>query len=898
MNVSRRDFLKTSIATAVTANGLSWFSAAEVFGADTVVIPSASHWGPFKAVVKNGVLIGIQPLSDIDALPTKMLIEGLISRVYHKTRVKYPMVRKSYLANPDGDSKPHLRGKEPFVRISWDEALALSANAILTTAEKHGNEALFSASPAGWSHAGLLRPQVLQGRLFGSIGGHSVTQSNYSVGASLSSLSHVISGMEVYMPQTSWEVIAEHTEIMVLIGCDPWTNNRIDYNVADHQMYPHWQTFKQKGIHFLSINPQYTATDEALESEWVKIVPNTDTALFLAMSYHIYTTGKADKAALDKYTVGFDKFLAYLLGKDADGTPPKTPAWAAAITGIAAEKIVEMAELFAQKRTQFAGALSLQRAHHGEMPHWAIINFAAMLGKIGKPGEGVGFTWHSSDSGMPQSTKAMPIGIAQGRNMVKTHCPASRITEMLLNPGKQYTQNGTLQTYPNVKLIYTAGNNFVSHQQNTNELLRAMNQQVDTIICQDPWWCASARFADIVLPATSALERNDISYGGSYSNDKIYAMRQVIQPYGESLDDFEIFRRLGDLLGVGLQFTGVEMSDDGLQVSRPRTAMQILKQAYARSDANVPFEEFWEKGVVRLEVPEAMRRWVLHGDFYADPVKNPLPTKSGKIELYSETIDSFKIADCPPMPKFLEPVEYLGNAKPGQVHVVSPHPYNRLHSQMANADIRKYDNVQGRQHVRISVEDAAANGIKDGDLVELYNDRGALIAGARVTDKIMKGVVSLEEGNWVQFDSRGRCNSGSINVITTSIASSGLSQATSANTCTASLKKCNDAESENRAFEPPIIERGKELALNFGTVSFSERAAKLRGMQLARMSAGEKLFYERCTLCHVPQEPGDFTKKQWLGISKVMFQRTNLNEAEKNTVMKFLEANARDAGGK
>jgi trimethylamine-N-oxide reductase (cytochrome c) len=215
MSLSRRDFLKTSIATAITANGLSWFSAAEVFGADTVVIPSASHWGPFKAVVKNGVLIGIQPLSDIDALPTKMLIEGLISRVYHKTRVKYPMVRKSYLANPDGDSKPHLRGKEPFVRISWDEALALSANAILTTAERHGNEALFSASLAGWSHAGLLRPQVLQGRLFASIGGHSVTQNNYSVGASLSSLSHVISGMEVYMPQTSWEVIAEHTEAFV-----------------------------------------------------------------------------------------------------------------------------------------------------------------------------------------------------------------------------------------------------------------------------------------------------------------------------------------------------------------------------------------------------------------------------------------------------------------------------------------------------------------------------------------------------------------------------------------------------------------------------------------------------------------------------------------------------------
>ena len=184
MAVSRREFLKASVATSVAAGSLSWFGASEVFGADTVVIPSASHWGPFKAVVKKGVLVGVQPLPGIDAMPTKMLTEGLISRVYHKSRVMYPMVRKSYLANPMGDTKPHLRGKEPFVRVTWDEILALTANAILTTAEQHGNEALFSSSYGGWSHAGLLRPQVLQGRLFGLIGGHSVTTGDYSGGAS------------------------------------------------------------------------------------------------------------------------------------------------------------------------------------------------------------------------------------------------------------------------------------------------------------------------------------------------------------------------------------------------------------------------------------------------------------------------------------------------------------------------------------------------------------------------------------------------------------------------------------------------------------------------------------------------------------------------------------------
>lgn len=884
MRLNRRTFLKTAIASAVAAQGVTWFKAGEAFAADTITIPSASHWGPFKAVVKDGVLVGVQPIDELDAMPTKMLTEGLMERVYHKTRVKYPMVRKSYLeGQTTGDTKPHLRGKEAFVRVSWDEALALTANAILTTAEKHGNEALFSASYGGWSHAGLLRPQVLQGRLFNLIGGHSVTTGDYSAGASQISLPHIIGDMEVYSPQTAWEVVADHTEVMVWVGADPFKNNRVEFTVADHQMFPRWQKIKERGVKFISINPQYTPTDVAMESEWVKIVPNTDTALFLAMSHYIYTNNKHDQAYLDKYTVGFDKFLPYLLGEDADGSPAKTPEWAAEITGIPAEKIKEMADLFAEKRTQFAIGWSLQRAHNGEMPHWAAVNLVAMLGKIGKPGEGIGFSWHYGCGGMPQSTKVMPIGISQGRNPVKSICPASRISEMLLNPGGKFTRDGTEYQYPDVKLVYTAGNNLFSHQQDTNELIGAMNQQVETYICQDPWWCASSRFADIVLPANTALERNDISTGGTYSNDKIYAMRQVIESYGESLSDFDIFKRLGDLMGVGYQFT------EGLTVD------EILRQAYDNAETDVPFEEFWETGVVKLEIPEQMNRWVRHGAFYEDPENNPLHTTSGKIELYCETFDKYNAPGFPSIPKFIEPVEYLGNAKPGQVHVVSPHPYNRLHSQMANTEVRNIEHVQGRQHVLISIEDAEANGIADGDLVELYNDRGTVICGARVTDQIMKGVVSLEEGGWIQLDSKGRCNSGSINMITTSVAASSLSQATSANTCIASLRKCTDPESENLAFEPPAIEKAGDLGIDVAALNLIARAQELKGATLADMSPGEQLFYGRCTLCHVAREPSDFTINQWKGITESMFPRAGLTPEEQATVMDFLAKNARDA---
>ncbi|MUJ27746.1 molybdopterin-dependent oxidoreductase [Aliivibrio fischeri] len=881
MTLSRRTFLKTSIATAIVAGGgLMVYPASKFFDDEDVeVIPHASHWGPFNAIVKAGVLVGIQPRKELDAMPTEMLTEGLIGRVYDKTRVKYPMVRASYLAAPKGDTKPHLRGKEPFVRVSWDTALSLVADAIQTTATEHGNEAIFSSSYGGWSHAGLMRPQVLQGRFFNLIGGQSTTTGDYSGGASQVILPHVIGDMEVYSPQTAWPVIQENTEIFVLIGCDPWKNNRIEFRVADHQMYSHWKQFAENGIQFISINPQQTRTDDELDAEWVKIVPNTDTALFLAMAQHVYVNDLHDTAYLARYTVGADKYIDHLMGKN-DGIV-KSPEWAAKITGIPAEDIQKMAIRFATSKTQFAAGWSLQRADHGEMIHWAIINFAAMLGKIGKPGEGVGFSWHYGNGGMPQSGKTLPIGLSQGKNPVSAICPASRISEMLMNPGKSFTRDGIEYTYPDIKMVYNAGNNLLSHQQDTNELINALNEKVETFVCQDPWWCASSRYADIVLPATSTLERNDLSSGGTYSNDKIYAMRQVIKPYGESLDDFEIFRKLAEIFNVEEKFT------DGLAFD------DILKRAYHASSATLSFDEFWKNGVALLPVPQEANQWVRHGDFYQDPDKHPLHTTSGKIELYCQDIANFDVKNCPPVPTFLEPFEYLGNAKPNQVHVVSPHPYMRLHSQLANTEVRKYESVQGRQYVLINDMDAQKHGIRSGQLVEIYNERGRVIAGAKVSDQIMPGVISLEEGAWLQFDSQGRCNSGSINVLTSSQACSDLSQANSANTCLAYIQRCRDPESSNLAFEPPrTVTVDSDIRVDKVNTTLGEANTS---SSETKQSVGEALFYQRCTMCHSAKDPKQYTKSQWHGITKSMFPRAGLNPLEREEVMAFLEANAKDA---
>ena len=165
-------------------------------------------------------------------------------------------------------------------------------------------------------------------------------------------------------------------------------------------MYGPWEQIRDNGTKFISINPQKTASDSYLNADWVKIVPNTDVALFLGMASHVLDQGLQDDAYMAKYTVGADKWIAYVKGEGDDKTA-KTPEWAAAITGIDAAKIRELAELLAKSKTEIAGAWSLQRAHHGEMTHWAIINFAALTGKIGKPGQGVGFSWHYGNGGMP-----------------------------------------------------------------------------------------------------------------------------------------------------------------------------------------------------------------------------------------------------------------------------------------------------------------------------------------------------------------------------------------------------------------------------------------------------------------------------------------------------------------
>jgi trimethylamine-N-oxide reductase (cytochrome c) len=382
------------------------------------------------------------------------------------------------------------------------------------------------------------------------------------------------------------------------------------------------------------------------------------------------------------------------------------------------------------------------------------------------------------------------------------------------------------------------------------------------------------------------LEQDDITSGGTYSNDRVYAMKKMIEPLGESLPDYEIFEGLADKMGLWAQFTDSE------------DKMYHIKLAYEASGAakDLPFEEFWEKGYARMPVPQEARGWVRHNAFIQDPEGSPLHTSSGKIEMFCDTIAKMEIEDCPGMPMWMEKHEYLGVAKEGQLHVVSPHPWFRLHSQMDQSKtLRGIYKVQGREPVRINAEDAAARGIADGDLVELYNDGGTVIAGAVVSDDIMPGVVSIYEGCWPSLDSKGRCNSGLVNFITSTQRASGLSEATSANTVLIEMRKCEDPEGPNMAYEKPAIIEDMELAAIDDDVLGLDRLGDLTAALMADMTPGEKMFFERCTVCHAPREVTHYTQQQWKGIVPSMFERAGLDDDERALVMDYLMKNASDA---
>lgn len=729
------------------------------------------HWGTYRVETRDDEVVALHPFEeDPDPSP---IGQGYVGVLNGPNRITAPMVRKSWLEGGPGTAG-ELRGKDDFVEVGWDEAERLVAAELRRVIDAHGNESIFAGS-YGWASAG--RFHHAQGhlkRFLNLLGGYTKSVNTYSLAAGEVILPHVLGGAEFIYGATSWQSIINDCDLMVAFGGLPLKNAVVGQGgVGAHRTGPALLEAKAAGVEFINISPLRSDMPEALEADWLAPRPSTDAALMIGLAYVLLSEDLADRAFLDRYTVGFDKFASYLTG-ETDGVI-KTADWAADICELSAETICNLARRMAAGRTMISVAWALTRQDHGEQPFWLGTVLAAMLGQIGLPGGGIGFGYGATNTVGLERASPRFQALPQGHNKVKTFIPVARITDLLESPGGSFDYNGKTHTYPDTRLVWWAGGNPFHHHQDLNRLRRAWARP-ETVIVNDWCWNALAQHADIVLPCTTPLERNDINL--SPRDPYLVMMDQAVAPAGQARDDYDIFGGIAQHLGIEETYT--EGRDAGEWI---RWLYDASRRSAAQAGVELPpFDELRDKGWHKLPVPQAPH--VMLEDFRADPEAHKLRTPSGKIEIFSERIAGFDYGDCSGHPVWMEPAEWLGHARKGQLHLISNQPKNKLHSQLDRGRISQADRIAGYEPALLHPVDAAARGIRRHDIIRVFNRRGACLCAAVLSEDIRRGVIQISTGAWVDIkENTGLCQQGNPNVLCLDKGTSKLGQGPIAHSC-------------------------------------------------------------------------------------------------------------------
>ncbi|MBJ2154727.1 molybdopterin-dependent oxidoreductase [Variovorax sp. IB41] len=762
-------------------------------------IQTASHWGVYSVEVSASGEIGPTVPFANDPAPTA-LIRSLPDMVRSPLRIDRPYVRSGYLKNRERSAQG--RGSEAFVPVSWDTALDLIVDGMQRIKSEHGNESIYGGS-YGWASAGRLHhsPSVLK-RFLGLFGGYVDKRGNHSFGAALGVMPYVTGDNDITAMVMPWPSIVAHSELVVMFGGAHTKNMQIDAGGAVTHDNARWiERAAASRVRFVNISPSRSDMTEGLEADWIPIRPNTDVAMMLGMAHSLVAHGLHDAGFLATHCEGYGAFERYLLGQD-DGVA-KSAAWASAITGVPARTIEDLALRMARCRTLVTTTWSIQRADHGEQPVWATVALASMLGQIGLPGGGfsLGFgavngITTSRPDGIPRPTLSL------GKNPVRSFVPVGRVADMLLNPGSELEFNGATIRMPDIRLIYSVGGNPFHHNTHLNRFVQAWRKP-EMVVVHEPWWNPPAKYADIVLPATTTMERNDIL--ATDLQRHYIAMRQVIDPVGGARNDMDIFADLSERLGFRQAYTEGRDEMGWLR----HMYVQARERAFALGFSPPAFDEFWEAG--SYEFPMAAEPPLFLSAFRGDPVANRLATPSGKIELFSRRIEAFGYDDCPPHPAWLEPAEWLGGESAARFpfHLLSNQPKGRLHSQMDAGAVSRATKVDGREPLALHASDAQRCGIVAGDVVKVFNDRGAFLASAVISCDLMPGVLQVATGAWFDpEDPAAPCSvekHGNPNVVTMDKGTSRLTQSSVAQTVLVQIEKCVDPPRVS-AFDLPAIE--------------------------------------------------------------------------------------------
>ena len=768
---------------------------------------TASHWGAYEwSLDANGADM-LRPYGgDPDPSPIGL---SMLDAYCSGTRVMRPAVRRSWLEHGPG-TRTDLRGQDPFIEVSWEEAWRLVAQELQRVIALHGNQAVYAGS-YGWASAGRFHHAQSQLRRFmHAIGGSTVHSQTYSYAAAEVLLPHVVAPMtELEVFHTSWDVLARHTSLVVTFGGMPWKNAQVGAGGAfEHRLRSGLNMVVEAGCRFVNFSPVRAdlevSADDAVE--WIPLRPGTDAAVMLALAIEVIRLDRHDRDFLSQHCVGFDSLHAYLSGR-TDGVV-RDADWASAIADVPAQRLRTLALQMCQPadggRCMVNAAWALQRAEHGEQPYWALVSLAAVLGQIGLPGGGFGVGYGcengpGSPHGLLQPGPRLPFA----PNPIASVVPVARISDMLLNPGGAYQFNGSTRRYPDIDLVYWAGGTPFHHHQDINRLRHAWRKP-STVIVHEQVWNALAKHADIVLPATSTLERDDIGF--AYREPVVIAIKAKLAPPGIAQDDHAIFAGIAAEMGFGDAFTERRSPLKWQEFLWEEWRERLSAEGVAAPD----FFTFRKDGLWRIPVigGRGAVSPVMLSDFRRDPEGHPLNTPSGRIELFSQTIAGFAYEDCPAHASWIEPTEWLGGALAQRfpLHLISDQPASRLHSQLDFSAHSLAAKVADREPVWVHPVDARLRGIADGDVVRLFNTRGACLAGAVITEAIRPGVVKLSTGAW--FDPQDDapqtlCKHGNANMLTHDVGTSRLAQGTVAQSCLVQMERYTGPLPKLSAFDLP-----------------------------------------------------------------------------------------------
>ncbi|HUO62323.1 MAG TPA: molybdopterin-dependent oxidoreductase, partial [Terriglobales bacterium] len=646
---------------------------------------------------------------------------GAAERVNHPDRLRYPLRR----VGP--------RGGGAFERISWDEALDEVAAQMRRIRDAYGPAAILDCSRSG-STAVLHNRAVVQ-RFLHLFGGCTELWSNLSNEAEIFAIRHT------YGPAADCKFAGReptdyvNSRLMILWGWSPadgtfGTNN---------PQYLHWA--HERGVRIVSIDPRATRTSLKLADEHVPIRPGTDAAMLIAMTQVIVSEGLHDQAFLDRVTVGFDEahlpegapvgssYRSYLLGL-SDGIA-KTPEWAEPLTGVPAATIRRLAREFGTlKPAALQTGYAPGRTAYGEQFHRAAYALCAITGNVGISGGNSGCSGGARHHGIKR--------LGAPPNPANSRVASTLLADLLTR--------GRAGGYPaDIKMVYSACGDLANQCPNVNKITEGLNG-LEFMVAHDHFLTPTARYADIVLPATTFWERSDIHTPWSGAGHYAIYMQQAISPMYECRNDMDICADLAKRLGL----EGYKRLPDA----------EWLREVCAGTDID-DFDAFRAQGVARLAPGEDA---VAFAREVRDPARHPFSTPTGKIEIYSTSIaanpDPHGLGRIPAIPTWIPP--HAGDPR-YPLELISPKSRARTHSTHDNQEILSRAD---RQDVWMHPADAAARGIVNGQAVRVFNQRGATILPAHVTDRIARGVVSIKEGAWFTPGESGADTRGCANVLT------------------------------------------------------------------------------------------------------------------------------------